>query len=61
MMKDGIVSIEDTLAIGHQVVDMAERVAVAHLCAPGSVAKWGFVMDGQDVEVLVRIAPRDER
>lgn len=47
---------EAAYRVGDKVIEMAERVLVAHKCAPGSSAAWGFVLDGNRFEVTLKFA-----
>lgn len=49
---------EAAYRVGSKVIEMAERVLVAHKCAPGSSAAWGFEMDGTRFEVTLKVAER---
>lgn len=54
-------SLEDNEAayeIGGKVVEMADRVRVAHRVAPGAEAHWAFEMDDVRYDVRVTVAGR---
>lgn len=53
---DALLSPDDAAAIGHQVVEMAERVNRIHPITPGAVAKWHFTMDDVLFAVVVGVA-----
>lgn len=46
---------EAAYRIGDKVIEMSERVLVAHKCAPGASAAWGFTLDGTRFEVTVKV------
>lgn len=50
-------------AVGGKVMEMCDRVRVAHRLVPGAVARWVVGIDGEDYEVAVRVAskPGEER
>lgn len=50
------VSDADAIAVGRKVIEMAERLDVAHACAPGSVARWGFNVDDRRYELSMVVS-----
>lgn len=47
--------------LGQQIIEMAERVLVAHKVAPGAVATYSFEMDGETYAVTVRVKGKVEQ
>jgi hypothetical protein len=41
--------------LGNKIIEMAERVAVAHKCAPGAMATYVFEVDDVHFKVAVTI------
>ena len=46
---------EARLEIGEKVIEMAERLKVVHSVSPGSVASWGFEMDGARYQLTMSV------
>lgn len=46
--------------LGTKVIEMAERVAVAHKVVPGAVARYVFDMDDAKYEVRVSVLEKGE-
>lgn len=42
--------------LGEKVMEMADRLLVAHRCAPGSQASWAFECDGVRFEITMKVA-----
>lgn len=46
--------------LGEKIMEMADRVLVAHRCVPGTKAVWPFEMDDVRFEVTITVAePKD--
>lgn len=62
-LRDGepLVSLCDVYDIGEKIVEMADRVRSLHRVVPGSVAKWGFELDGTRFEVAVNVDTREAK
>lgn len=52
-------SFEAAEFLGGQIIEMAERVRVAHKVVPGTMAKYSFEMDGETYAVTLRVADKD--
>ena len=51
-------SFEAAEFLGEQIIEMAERVRLAHKVVPGTVAKYSFEMDGETYAVSVCVADK---
>jgi len=47
------------LNVGRKVLEMADRLKVAHAVCPGAVASWGFTVDGVRYALTMRVAPAE--
>lgn len=46
--------------LGDKVMEMAERVLLAHKCAPGAQAVWGFDLDGTHYSVTLKVTEHSD-
>lgn len=44
--------------IGEKVLEMVDRLKVAHACAPGSVARWGFTVEDTRYELSMIVSAK---
>lgn len=49
-----LLSPNDASAIGHKVVEMADRLKATAPALPGVQAEWTFKMDGDEYSVIIR-------
>ena len=56
--EEPIHSFEAAEFLGEQIIEMAERVRIAHKVVPGTVAKYSFEMDGEIYAVTLRVADK---
>lgn len=48
-------------AMGNKVLEMVDRLKVAHAVAPGAVATWCFEVDGQRYKLAMTAEPNPEK
>ena len=58
MIRSDPISLDDAIAIGNKIAEMADRVKVGHSAIPGAQTTWGFEMDGTHFTVVVAVTPR---
>jgi len=47
--------------IGAKIMEMCDRVKVAHAVAPGAMAKWAVEIDGRRFEITASCVPMDDK
>jgi ferritin-like metal-binding protein YciE len=56
---EGTTSLDDLIALGRKVEEMADRVKVVHAAMPGAQATWCFEIEDTRFRVVVRVADRE--
>lgn len=52
-----LIAIDDLIAVGMKVTEMADRAKAMHAVVPGAQAKWVLEIDDIRFNVVVSIAP----
>lgn len=50
---------QDLMEAGSKVIEMADRLRVAHKVAPGAVARWSFELDGYRFQIHMTVTATD--